>query len=41
MSYLNALKAIPGSQTLIRQIEDFDFTPALESLEELKKELGE
>jgi len=37
MALVDELAAISGSETLIKQIEDFDFTPALESLLELKK----
>jgi len=37
MSLVDELSLIPGSETLIRQIEEFDFTPALESLLNLKK----
>jgi len=41
MSYIDKLQRIPGSEKLIKQIEDFDFIPALESLAELKKTHGE
>jgi len=37
MTLVEELKMIPGSETLIQQIDDFDFEPALESLIELKK----
>ena len=35
ISFINDLRSIPGSENLIRQIEDFDFSPAMDSLVEL------
>jgi len=40
LSYSNNLRAIPGSEKLIKQIENFDFNLATESLLELKKNLN-
>jgi len=39
LSYTNELRSIPGSERLIRQIENFDFNLALESLSELKRKI--
>jgi CheY-like chemotaxis protein len=41
ISYVNELRSVSGSETLIKQIEDFDFIPALESLAALNKLHGE
>ena len=38
MAMVDQLKMIPGSDTLIQQIEDFDYKPALESLTKLIEE---
>jgi len=38
MTLVDELRSIPGSETLVRQLEDFDFEPALASLIELKKQ---
>ena len=38
LTYVNTLRSIPGTEELIRMIENFDIDPALESLAELKKE---
>ena len=40
MNCLDNLRAIPESGELIRQIEDFDFEPAVSTLAELKKKIG-
>ncbi|MCL2722115.1 MAG: transporter substrate-binding domain-containing protein [Treponema sp.] len=40
LTYTGALRSIPGTEELIRQIEGFKFKPAIETLEELKKKLG-
>ena len=37
---INSLSRIPGTEELIRQIDDLDFVPALATLEALKKSLG-
>jgi signal transduction histidine kinase/CheY-like chemotaxis protein/HAMP domain-containing protein len=37
---IQGLKAISASQKLIEQVEDYDFELALETLEEIKRELG-
>ena len=39
LSYIDSLKKIPESGDLIRQIELFDFLPALKTLDELKKKV--
>ena len=41
VSLINDLHAIPGSETLIKQLKNFDFEPALESLALLRKRLAE
>jgi len=41
ISFTDQLQLIPGSEKLIKQIEDFDFDHALESLTALKKLHGE
>ena len=40
MNMTGDIGAIPGSEELIRQIEDFDFEPAVSTLDELKKKIG-
>jgi len=37
LTFVDALKSIPGSWELIKQIENFDFEPAMDTLAELKK----
>ena len=37
--FIDRLRRIPGSETLIQQMEDLDFEPAMTSLAELKKKL--
>jgi len=39
-SFVEGLRSIPGSEELIRMMENFDFIPAIESLEQLKRTLG-
>ena len=39
MSFIEDLKLIPGSEELIKRIDNFDFTPALESLQKLRESL--
>jgi len=39
LSFVDDLRAIPGSEELIRQIENFDFSLAVETLEELKRKI--
>jgi CheY-like chemotaxis protein len=39
MSLIDGLRSIPESKKLIEQVEDYDFEPALETLEEIKKSL--
>jgi len=41
VSLINDLHTIPGSETLIKQLKNFDFEPALESLIILRKQLAE
>jgi CheY-like chemotaxis protein len=41
LNLIGGLRAIPGSGNLIRQMNDFKFRPALKSLAELKRVLGE
>jgi len=41
LDYIEVLRTIPGSQRLIKQMEDFDFNPAIETLAEMKIKLGE
>jgi len=36
-SFINTLRRVPGSDTLIRQMEDYDFEVAATSLAELRK----
>jgi len=40
LSYINELRAIEGSATLVEQIEDLDFDLALETLSELKGKIS-
>ena len=40
MNLVDDIRAIPGSDELIRQIEDFDFEPAVSTLAELKEKIG-
>jgi PAS domain S-box-containing protein len=40
LNLVDSLRAIPESGELIRQIEDFDFEPAIFTLDELKKKAG-
>jgi len=37
LSFIDDLRFVPGSEELIRQIENFDYKPAMESLSELMK----
>jgi len=37
LTFVDALRSVPGSEELIRQMENFDFTPALVTFEELKR----
>ena len=37
LKYINRIRAMPGSEQLIRQIKDFDFEAALSTLSEIKK----
>jgi len=37
LNYIDSLRSIPGSEELIRQMENFKFKPAMEILAELKK----
>ena len=39
LEHIDSLSMIPGSEKLVRQIENFDFAQAVESLGELKKEM--
>jgi len=39
ITYIGRLRGIPGSETLIRQIDNFDFKPAIESLNLLRQGL--
>jgi len=41
LDFLNDLRTIPESMKLIKQMENFDFSPAMETLAELKIKLGE
>jgi CheY-like chemotaxis protein len=41
LAFMDEIRLIPGSGELARQIEDFDFDQAAETLAELKKRLGE
>jgi len=41
MSFINDLRLIPGSEKLIKQIEDFDFKSAMDSLVEIMKIIKE
>ena len=38
--FIDSFRRIPGSEELIRQMEDLDFEPAVATLAELKKKLG-
>jgi signal transduction histidine kinase/DNA-binding response OmpR family regulator/HAMP domain-containing protein len=40
MSLIDGLRSIPESKKLIEQVEDYDFEPALETLEEIRKNLA-
>jgi len=40
INYVEALRAVAGSDVLIRQIEDFDFESAIAALAELKQAIG-
>ena len=40
LNLIDGLRAVPGSGELIRQIENFDFEPAVFTLAELKKKIG-
>jgi len=40
LDYIDDLRAVAGSEELIRQIEDFNFEPAIAAFAELKKSLG-
>jgi CheY-like chemotaxis protein len=40
MSLIDGLRSIPESKKLIEQVEDYDFEPALETLEEIRKGLA-
>jgi len=40
LSFINNLRSIPGSEELIQQMEEIDFTTALETLEEISRSLG-
>jgi len=39
LTYITGLRSIPGSEELIRHMENFRFKPAVESLKELKKRI--
>ena len=39
LDFIDALRAIPRSDDLISQIENFDFNPAVKSLTEIKKKM--
>jgi signal transduction histidine kinase/CheY-like chemotaxis protein len=40
MSLIDGLRSVPESKKLIEQVEDYDFEPALETLEEIRKSLA-
>ena len=40
LGFVDGLRAVPGSEELIRQLEDFEFGPAAKTLAEMKEKLG-
>jgi len=41
MNLLDEIRAIPGADELVRQVEDFEFTRAIDELSKLKQSLGQ